>query len=296
MSVRRLQNMGRADARACTDDVARADVKGLASESWWNVAVYEAENEGIDGAYPAGSAEEIYCAAFVAAYSERKGWTEPSKAKPRSKAAKKGSKAGAAKKGSKAGPAKPARKPKRPELPLRALTVRGDPDGEKLAAVRRYVESGADVDALLPQGEVFMQSLLHLAAAQHHLEMMRYLLSKGADPNLANGTNGERPLHAAVSSVDEPEAAALLLEHGAEVDARSGPGSTPLHDAVVMGHARIVELLLGHGADPAIETPYMLTDGKPSTAHALCAQQLARGRPGQARIKKLLDRAARGRR
>jgi hypothetical protein len=266
--------MGRDDALECSDVVAKNKVEELASESWWNVASSEAEDEGLEEQYGDRSAEDIYCAAFVKAYSERFGWIKPAPVrKPKS-----GSKQEA--------------KPKRPEAPWRELTEPGDPDGAKLAAVKRYIESGADVNALLPQGKVFMQSLLHLAAANHHLEVMKYLLSRGADPNLANGTNGELPLHAAIALADDPAAAGLLLDHGGEVDPRSQPGNTPLHDAVILGRIKIVDLLLAHGANPKLKTPHMRINGRPSTAYAICEEQLKRGRSGQARIKELLDRAS----
>ncbi|MCZ6851802.1 MAG: ankyrin repeat domain-containing protein, partial [Planctomycetota bacterium] len=45
------------------------------------------------------------------------------------------------------------------------------------------------------------------------------------------------------------EVAALLLESGSEVNARSNSGATPLHDAGFAGHSLLVNLLLEHGAD-----------------------------------------------
>ena len=43
----------------------------------------------------------------------------------------------------------------------------------------------------------------------------------------------------------------LLLEHGAEVDARRADGMTPLHAAAWRGLGRVVQELLDAGADPA---------------------------------------------
>ena len=36
------------------------------------------------------------------------------------------------------------------------------------------------------------------------------------------------------------------------VDAKADTGHTPLHGAVMKDHSRIVELLIGYGADPTI--------------------------------------------
>lgn len=44
--------------------------------------------------------------------------------------------------------------------------------------------------------------------------------------------------------------ARLLLEHGAEVNARRRDGMTPLHTAAWPGHPAVAAELLGAGADP----------------------------------------------
>ena len=36
------------------------------------------------------------------------------------------------------------------------------------------------------------------------------------------------------------------------MDARAETGHTPLHGAIMKDHSRLVELLIGHGADPTI--------------------------------------------
>lgn len=41
----------------------------------------------------------------------------------------------------------------------------------------------------------------------------------------------------------------LLLENGAEVNAKNKPGWTPLHSAAGKGHTELCKLLLDHGAE-----------------------------------------------
>ena len=53
------------------------------------------------------------------------------------------------------------------------------------------------------------------------------------------------PLHHAA----DVEVARLLLNHGADVNARGWMGATPLHDAAQHGRADVVELLIGCGGD-----------------------------------------------
>src|SRR5205823_1105706 len=77
--------------------------------------------------------------------------------------------------------------------------------------------------------------------------MMRMLLDAGADVQ-ARGKNGNGALHTAAAS-NRPDLAALLLAHGADVNVRNDDGMTPLHYAAAGGHTEMVELLLKRGAD-----------------------------------------------
>jgi uncharacterized protein len=74
----------------------------------------------------------------------------------------------------------------------------------------------------------------------------------GADPEVvrAEAADGFTALHLA-AFFGQLEVAAVLLEHGAAVDARAGNPShvQPLHSAAAGGHAAIAALLLERGAD-----------------------------------------------
>jgi ankyrin repeat protein len=74
-----------------------------------------------------------------------------------------------------------------------------------------------------------------------------------ADPGIvrAEAADGFTALHLA-AFFGQLEVAAVLLEHGAAVDARAGNPShvQPLHSAAAGGHAAIAALLLERGADP----------------------------------------------
>ena len=52
------------------------------------------------------------------------------------------------------------------------------------------------------------------------------------------------------------EIARLLIEHGADVNARNDDYTTPLHLACLNGDADLVRLLLSHGADPLARNDY----------------------------------------
>ncbi|MCP1646652.1 ankyrin repeat domain-containing protein [Pseudomonas nitroreducens] len=68
------------------------------------------------------------------------------------------------------------------------------------------------------------------------------------DPN-ALSLFGDRPIHVAATRGDIDEIK-LLLDHGAQINAKGEHGYTALHDAVEQGHVAAVRYLLDHGADP----------------------------------------------
>ena len=49
------------------------------------------------------------------------------------------------------------------------------------------------------------------------------------------------------------EIARLLVEHGADITARTNDGSTPLHVASRLGGVGVVQSLIEHGADVRAE-------------------------------------------
>jgi len=65
------------------------------------------------------------------------------------------------------------------------------------------------------------------------------------------GLLGTTPLHIAAIRGDI-RIIALLLDAGAEIDARGEYGHTPLNNAVGLGHVEAVRLLLSRGADANI--------------------------------------------
>ena len=93
---------------------------------------------------------------------------------------------------------------------------------------------------------------LHFACFFGQPEAARLLIEGGAavDAVAANPTK-VMPLHSAASARNLG-AARLLLEHGAPVNARQQAGWVPLHAAAQNGDCPMVELLLKHHADPKL--------------------------------------------
>ncbi len=92
---------------------------------------------------------------------------------------------------------------------------------------------------------------LHGVAYSGHKEVVMLLLQKGADINAKN-PHGDTPLHHAVSE-GHKEVVKLLLQKGADVTAKNCNGYTPLHFAAHSGYTDIVEMFIEQGADITVK-------------------------------------------
>lgn len=141
---------------------------------------------------------------------------------------------------------------------LRRLLARGmdpntrDPKGVPALMVAIRQESPRAFDLLLAQPGIDAdetnaagETALMLAAIAGDLEASLKLLARGAKVQRA----GWAPIHYAASG-PSPELTKLLLDRGADVDAESPNGTTPLMLAAQHAPQATVELLLQRGADP----------------------------------------------
>jgi ankyrin repeat protein len=134
--------------------------------------------------------------------------------------------------------------------------------------IRKLVEHGADVNARLKTGKggpglwnKVGATPFFMAAATADIAYMRLLIELGADPSLAN-VDHCTPLmvacgigvgSAAANEVagEEPEvleAAQLLLELGADVNAVDANGETTMHGAAYKNLPKVVRFLADKGA------------------------------------------------
>lgn len=92
---------------------------------------------------------------------------------------------------------------------------------------------------------------LHFAAFFGEPDATALLLERGAEVDaFGRGWMTGTALHSAVSRL-QADVARILLEAGANPDVRQSAGWTPLHAAAMNGDLASVELLLAAGADPA---------------------------------------------
>eukprot|EP00096_Caligus_rogercresseyi_P005182 TRINITY_DN2017_c1_g2_i1.p1 TRINITY_DN2017_c1_g2~~TRINITY_DN2017_c1_g2_i1.p1 ORF type:complete len:154 (-),score=34.20 TRINITY_DN2017_c1_g2_i1:471-932(-) len=111
------------------------------------------------------------------------------------------------------------------------------------ADVRSIVDSGVLSINISDSNDV---TALRFAAQYGHLEIAKYLLSKGADPNL-RAKDGLDPLLSAVGEGNK-DMVQLLLEHGALPNSRN-KFTNALLLAEERGHTELAALLESRGAN-----------------------------------------------
>ncbi len=118
---------------------------------------------------------------------------------------------------------------------------------DDVAQVRSRLAAGAAVDDRTPDGFTPLQLAAYFGAPAAAAE----LIGAGADLNsVAENPMRIQPLHAAAAG-RHGDVAGLLIDAGAEVNAKQSHGWTPLHSAAANGDGELVERLIAAGADPA---------------------------------------------
>lgn len=132
---------------------------------------------------------------------------------------------------------------RRGELDLFEAAAVGDDD-----RLDELLVAGTDPSAKAPDGF----TALHLAGFFARPEAVAGLLAAGADPDVpADNPMRVAPLHSTVTGGDLA-AVRHLLAAGAAPDSRQQGGYTPLMSAAGAGREDLVDLLLEHGANPAV--------------------------------------------
>ena len=107
------------------------------------------------------------------------------------------------------------------------------------------------VDAPLEEANTFSPQQLSTAAFTGDVAAMKQALTDGADPNTKDPQSGNTLL-ATAALMGHTEIVTLLLEHGADVNARNRDDGTALHAAAFFGRTETVKLLLEKGADTTL--------------------------------------------
>jgi ankyrin repeat protein len=104
------------------------------------------------------------------------------------------------------------------------------------------------------------QTPLHIAAENGELDVVEYLVGKGA--NIHSEKSGWTPLHTAAYS-GKLDVVKYLINEGAGVNTRNKYGGTALHRAAYRGNLDIVEYLVNKGADINADAMEPFLNGTP---------------------------------
>lgn len=141
--------------------------------------------------------------------------------------------------------------------------------GGHVNIVVALIKAGANVE----QSDINAVTPLEIAAERGHAGVVEALLVAGADPNRLD-LLGDTPLHVASVTLGPASERIVndLLDAGANIDAQSLDGGTPLMWSVMFGNANTTRVLLLRGADASVE------DGMGRRAEDLiCQCKLSRG-------------------
>uniref|UniRef100_A0A452V3X4 Palmitoyltransferase n=1 Tax=Ursus maritimus TaxID=29073 RepID=A0A452V3X4_URSMA len=127
---------------------------------------------------------------------------------------------------------------------------------------KELVEAGYDVR----QPDKENVSLLHWAAINNRLDLVRFYISKGAVVDQLGGDLNSTPLHWAIRQGHLPMVI-LLLQYGADPTLIDGEGFSSIHLAVLFQHMPIIAYLISKGqsvnmTDLNGQTPLMLSAHK----------------------------------
>lgn len=112
---------------------------------------------------------------------------------------------------------------------------------------------------------------LILAVSLNYTDIVEYLIKNGADVNLSKDIDGLSPLHFAVANRNE-HIIDILLRYGANADASSFSGITPLMIAAQLNDIETLKKLLQKGAD--IQKENVVGETAISIAQALGFQKI----------------------
>jgi ankyrin repeat protein len=134
---------------------------------------------------------------------------------------------------------------RRPQLDIFEAATVGDAERvRELLSQDRSLANAWSPDGFFPLG---------LAAFFKRPVVAKVLLEHGANVHMASKPAGFTPLHSAIADdagTPTKDLVRMLLDAGADPNARSATDGTPLHTAAFIGDIPVVQMLLAAGGDP----------------------------------------------
>ncbi|KAM6910315.1 ankyrin repeat domain-containing protein 34A [Xenentodon cancila] len=135
----------------------------------------------------------------------------------------------------------------------------------KLRLARLLLEGGAYINEGNERGETPISAacLATYDDSQTQQKMIRYLLEKGADPNIPDKSGRTALMHACAEQAGK-EVVSLLLENGADPSLKDYSGSSALVHAINKGDRETLQVLLDSCKAKGKEVIIITTDTSPS--------------------------------
>ncbi len=144
---------------------------------------------------------------------------------------------------------------------LAVLRPRGSSEGadvllQRMAVLRALLDRGAPLEDRLQSMQTWQPTALLLAIGSQLPAAALLLIERGADVNARTGfTGNEQPDMSALmwaTHAGQIEVVSALLDKGAQIDAQNSSGHSALMIAAASGRIEALELLLRRGADPQL--------------------------------------------
>lgn len=97
----------------------------------------------------------------------------------------------------------------------------------------------------------YLPNELRLAASRGDVQAVEKLIAAGTDVNRQLGLPSNSVLNRAIES-GKPDVVKMVLQAGADPNAKGETGMTPLMIATFVGNASVIDVLLAHQADPSL--------------------------------------------
>lgn len=118
--------------------------------------------------------------------------------------------------------------------------------------LKHLVTENAEINAHAQDGDTALHKAIKYSYSrewnQNSLDLVKFLVLKGADINSANNFSKQTPLHLVARS-NVLEMTKYLIANNAEINVRDARGNTPLHEAALNGNLEIVRYLTLRGAN-----------------------------------------------
>ena len=112
---------------------------------------------------------------------------------------------------------------------------------DRIEMAQLLLDAGANLEARDNFGRTALDTAIHWSTSRENIEAVQLLLDAGADP--------QTTLVKAIQNDKSPPVVQALIDAGADLEARTGDGPTPLMLAVSSNNIEMVQLLLHAGAD-----------------------------------------------